>query len=47
MNCTRGMCARSVDIVNCAVRIGTHPDRKAARTRAPIKRVRHAVAEVL
>ena len=44
---TKDMCARSLDILNRTVMIGTHPDRKAAEVAAQIKRVKSAAAEVL
>jgi len=46
MKYTKDMCQASLDILNRAVLIGTHPDRKAAETKALIKRIR-AAAEVL
>lgn len=47
MKYTKDMCQASLDILNRAVLIGTHPDRKAAETKALIKRIRSAAAEVL
>ena len=44
---TKDMCAPSLEILNRAVLIGTHPDRKAAETKAVIKRIREAAAQVL
>lgn len=44
---TKDMCSRSLEILNRAVMIGNHPDRKASETRALIKRIRQAAAEVL
>ena len=41
------MCEPSLDILNRAVLIGTHPDRKAAETKALIKRIQQAAAETL
>ncbi|MCE5237648.1 aminotransferase class V-fold PLP-dependent enzyme [bacterium] len=47
MDYTKDMCQRSLEILNRAVLIGTHPDRKAAETKALIKRVKSAATEVL
>ena len=44
---TKDMCSKSLEILGRAVLIGTHPDRKAAETRALIKRIGQAAAEVL
>lgn len=41
---TKDMCAGSLDILNRAVLIGTHPDRKASETKALIKKIRAAAA---
>lgn len=43
---TKDMCQKSLDILNRAVLIGTHPDRKPSETKALIKRIK-AAAEVL
>lgn len=37
---TKDMCAASLDILNRAVLIGTHPDNKASDTKATIKRIK-------
>lgn len=39
---TKTMCAKSLEILNRAVLLGTHPDRKAAETKALIKRIQQA-----
>ena len=44
---TKDMCARSLDILNRTVMIGTHPDRKAAEVAARIQQIKSAAAEVL
>lgn len=44
---SKDMCQKSLDILNRAVLLGTHPDRKAADTKALIKRIQKAAAEVL
>ena len=44
---TKDMCAASLDILSRAVLIGNHPNRKAAETRALIKRIREASAQIL
>ncbi|NOY80373.1 MAG: DegT/DnrJ/EryC1/StrS family aminotransferase [Kiritimatiellaeota bacterium] len=41
------MCARSLDILNRTVMIGTHPDRKRPQVTAMIRRIRRAAREVL
>jgi hypothetical protein len=41
------MCSKSLEILGRAVLIGTHPDRKTAETKALIKRIGQAAAEVL
>ena len=47
MKYTKDMCAKSLDILNRTVMIGTHPDRKASETKATVKRIRDAAAQVL
>jgi dTDP-4-amino-4,6-dideoxygalactose transaminase len=44
---TKGMCARSLDILNRTVMVSTHPDRKRDDVTAQIKRIKSAAAEVL
>jgi len=44
---TKDMCSKSLGILHRAVLIGTHPDRKASETKALIKRLRQAAAQVL
>jgi dTDP-4-amino-4,6-dideoxygalactose transaminase len=44
---TKGMCAKSLDILNRTVMIGTHPDHKRPDVTRIIKRIRSAAAEVL
>ena len=44
---TRDMCARSLDLLNRTVMIGTHPDMKAAQVRSTISRIRRAARAVL
>jgi hypothetical protein len=39
---SKEMCAKSLEILGRAVLIGTHPDRKAAETKALIKRIQQA-----
>jgi len=44
---TKGMCARSLDILNRTVMIGNHPDRKAKDVAAIIRKIRSAAKQVL
>jgi dTDP-4-amino-4,6-dideoxygalactose transaminase len=47
MEYTKEMCAKSLDILNRTVMLGTHPDRKKAETDALAKRINAAAAAVL
>ena len=47
MDYSMDMCQKSLDIVDRAVLIPTHPDRKPSETKALIKRIREAAAQVL
>ena len=47
MDYTKDMCAKSLDILNRTVMLGTHPDRKRAAVTAMIKRIRGAAREVV
>ncbi len=44
---TKGMCARSLDILSRTVVIGNHPDRKRAEVTAVIRRIKSAAGQVL
>ena len=44
---TKGMCARSLDILSRTVMIGNHPDRKRADVTAVIRRIKSAATQVL
>lgn len=47
MKYTKDMCAKSLDILNRAVLVPTHPDHKAKDVKAMIKRIREAAQQVL